>query len=408
MLCIAVCLAAATAAFAADNCRVCHRLQQGGVHARLACSACHGTNPQIGDRIATAASGASGCTSCHSGYGEMFRHAMTKRSAEKAFAQRAFGAGDKFFSSQCGSCHVKGCLDCHGPDAHAIARPSDERCHGCHRGYFIGADYHGRAPREESLRYQRGPLHDGEHYLSMLPDIHAERGIPCRRCHTMGSFLAGKPSAKGCRDCHQPDRSIVEHRIAAHLQNMECQTCHAAWTAQEYGTFYIRIPVDERDQFYLRETPGPYLKSVYLKKQDAPPLGINISGKVSPIRPQFIMFVSDSGRVKPVEQENRLLAAEWKAVSPHTIRRGTVPCEGCHDVPRRFLLEPPAERLYDLAADGLPLGSFWDRTGQRVVNGGFMPQRQYQRVAGNGPVYQKAYIEAWQRFINRVGASSAP
>jgi hypothetical protein len=241
----------------------------------------------------------------------------------------------------------------------------------------------------------------------MLPDIHAERGIPCRDCHTMQSFLAGKPSAKSCRDCHRPNRSVVEHRIAAHLQNMECQACHAAWAAQEYGTFYLRIPEDEREEFYLRDTPGPYLKSVYLKKQDAPNLGINGSGKVSPIRPQFIMFASDSGNGKRAGEESRLLAAEWKALSPHTIRRGTVTCEGCHDVPRRFLLEPPSERLYDLAADGLPLNSFWDRTGQLVVNGGFMPQERYKQVADKGPAYQKAYIEAWQRFINRVGASSA-
>ena len=89
-------------------------------------------------------------------------------------------------------------------------------------------------------------------------------------------------------------------------------------------------------EYRLRKNSGDYVKSAYLRKQDAPPLGINSRGKVSPIRPEFIVYFTDIRNDRPVGQENRLMAAEWKAFFPHTIRRGTVMCDGCHDNPRRF------------------------------------------------------------------------
>ena len=60
----------------------------------------------------------------------------------------------------------------------------DEACPRCHRGYFVGWDYHGRAPREDHARYQRGAVADGEPFLKMLPDVHRERGMTCADCHT--------------------------------------------------------------------------------------------------------------------------------------------------------------------------------------------------------------------------------
>ena len=65
-----------------------------------------------------------------------------------------------------------------------------------------------------------------------------------------------------------------------------------------------------------------------------------------------------------------------------TVRRGTVMCEGCHDNPRRFLLEPAAERIYQLQADGMTLPSFWDQSGQKVVNGSFLPAARYRELYG--------------------------
>ncbi|MCP6755937.1 hypothetical protein NL533_30410, partial [Klebsiella pneumoniae] len=87
---------------------------------------------------------------------------------------------------------------------------------------------------------------------------------------------------------------------------------------------------------------GDYRKSAVLNRQDAPPLGLDARGLVAPIRPQFVLLATDASR----GIENRLLAAEWRAFFPHTVRRGTVTCSGCHENPRRYLLEAVEDRHY--------------------------------------------------------------
>jgi hypothetical protein len=140
--------------------------------------------------------------------------------------------------------------------------------------------------------------------------------------------------------------------------------------------------------------------------QNKPPLGINKTGKVSPIRPQFIAYFSDIGNGKPVGGENRLLAARWKAFFPHTVRRGTVLCNGCHQNARRFILEEPEDRIYQLQIDNMTLNSFWDRTGQEVINGCFMEPSRFANMTSKGPAYTKAYVRKWSRLIDHVEDSS--
>ena len=265
------------------------------------------------------------------------------------------------------------------------------------------------APREENRRYQRGPAPYGEPFLKMLPDVHAERGMGCSVCHSMKSLIAGEKASKWCSDCHRPDPKVIEHGIAAHLEKLECAACHAAWGAQEYGTFFLRL-VDSpsKEEYDLRTDHREWIKSVYLKTQDLPPLGLNRAGKVAPLRPEFIAYLSDIRHDRPVGKENRLLAASWKAYAPHTIRRGTPFCDACHDAPRRFLLEPPQDRIYRLREDGMTLDSFWDRTGQTVENGAFLPAERYRAMTSRSPEYRKGYVKKWRQFLNRVDASSLP
>jgi len=351
---------------------------------------------------------AESCAACHREYGPIFDHAMATRAREKAFVARGLGAVDKeFFGKNCGSCHISACGDCHDGGG---ARPSPSRCLACHKGYYAGADYFGKAPREDSLRYQRGTVAGGETFLTMLPDVHAEAGLPCGACHTMRSLVEGKKTGKTCTDCHRWKGSSPEHRIAAHRDRLECYACHSAWAAQEYGTFFLRFTESpSRDDFRLKgsDTESEYLRSAYLRRQDAPPLGLNGRGKISPIRPQFIAYYTHLRRDKTEGKENRLLAAEWKAFFPHTIRRGTVLCDGCHDAPRRFLMEDPRDRIYRLREDGMTLESFWDRNGQRVVNGAFLPAESYRRLSARGPEYQRGYLEKWRNLVHRVDDSSA-
>ena len=108
-----------------------------------------------------------------------------------------------------------------------------------------------------------------------------------------------------------------------------------------------------------------------------------------------MLFATDASR----GCENRLLAAEWKAFVPHTVRRGTVTCSECHDSPRRFLLEADADRLYELEKDGLPLRSFWSRDEQTVVNGSFLPEDRHQAMNRKTPEYVRQYLRQWQNLL---------
>jgi hypothetical protein len=406
MLCIAVCLMAVSPAdgVAGDRCTLCHEVSLKGIHAALPCTSCHGDKVKAIGKTASMETRASGCVGCHRGYDALFDHAMATRTREKHFAERTVGGIDSaFFQKNCNSCHLRGCTDCHGGSGHTIAKATDRDCLACHNGYFVGTDYYGMAPREDGLRYQRGNVADCATYLKMTPDVHAEAGMTCGVCHTMKSLVAGKKSSKTCIDCHKAKETVIEHRIGAHREKLECFACHSAWAPQEYGTFYLRFSNSPSQREYrLRKNSGDYVKSAYLKKQDAPPLGINRGGKVSPIRPEFILYFTDVRNDRPVGAENRQLAAEWKAYFPHTIRRGAVMCDGCHDNSRRFILEKKEDRIYQLQADGMTLPSFWERGGQMVTNGDFFPVSRYARMSAKSPAYKKAYIEKWKNLIGRV------
>ena len=408
---IALCLLAISPAgeTAAENSTAPHQDSVKGVHATLPCCSCHGDNAERLNHPASRDNRASGCVSCHKGYDAVFDQAMATRERERRFVEQTFGKADPdFYKKNCQSCHVRDCLDCHGKNGHNITRPLQNACLGCHKGYFVGMDYHGMAPREDSVRYQRGTLFEGETFLKMLPDVHAEAGMECGDCHSMKSFIAGSKSSKKCVDCHKPDDKIIEHSITAHVKNMECYACHSAWAAQEYGTFYVRL-VNSPSSKYFRVKRGSgsdYIKSAYLRMQNPPPLGINNKGKVSPIRPQFISYLSDIRDGIPVGEENRLLAAQWKAFFPHTIRRGTVMCDGCHNNARRFILEKEENRIYRLQLDGMTLHSFWNQAGQEVVNGSFIDPSLFGRMSSKSPAYKKAYVEKWKRLVDRVENSS--
>jgi hypothetical protein len=386
---------------AAENCSICHRLSVRGKHAKVPCSGCHGIGGTISD---PAILEGKGCIGCHKGYEKILQGPMATREREQDFVARTMGNRDiNFFNNQCGSCHLKRCTDCHG-SGHQLAIPNDNACFSCHRGYFIGAEYHGMAPREDNLRFQRGPVANGQKFLPMIPDLHAEAGMRCGRCHTMKSLIAGKKTGKSCTDCHRPDPKVIDHQIAGHLRGMECVACHASWVTQEYGTFFIRFEGDDsvRKEFHLALNEGEYARTAFYRSQDAPPLGVNAMGKVSPIRPQFILYYTHLKDGKPVV-ENQLLTASWKAVSPHTVRRGSVMCDSCHGNMRRLMLEPEDAGIFRLKEDGLGLASFWDRRGQVVINGTFIERDRYLRMTEKSSSYQKAYVKKWQILTDGVG-----
>lgn len=377
-----------------------------GAHAGLECDACHSAGEA--ESLAAGVSGAPGCSKCHAGMEHIFNHNMATRAPERDFCARSWDKADpEFFANNCIGCHVDNCLDCHGDDPHAIARPSTQDCLECHNGYFVGWDYLGRAPRDDHERYQRGPKAQGQHYLKMRPDVHAEAGMSCGACHGMESLSRGELASKACTDCHEPDPGVIEHGIEAHMQRMTCAACHAAWSAQEYGTFYIRTENSSNAEYFpVRQPSDNYRKSAYLKRHDRPILGVDKMGKVSPIRPQFLAYYSHMHENKPVGEENRLLAAEWKAYTPHTIQRGGPVCDACHADARRFVLQADEKRIYRPDLDGLQLQGFWNQSGQEVSNGRFYTPAELDKLQERGPEYTRKYIEKWQQFLNPADASS--
>jgi hypothetical protein len=397
-------LATAFSALGGENCAICHKgISIKGVHATLPCLSCHLSESATVGSPGSAKMRAVGCSSCHKGHERIFDHAMAQRSGEKSFVDRTYARVDaSFWEKSCSGCHVGNCGDCHG-SGHDIRRPLTADCQKCHKGYFTGWDYSGRAPREDNNRYQRGVEIEGENFLKMLPDVHFRAGMACGACHSMQSLAAGRNSSKNCRDCHEPGMKVIEHRIKAHLEKLECYACHAAWAAQEYGTFYLRFREGaSKEDFDLKaDRSNEYLRSTYLKTQDAPPLGLNARGKVAPIRPMFLAYYTDVLTARSGGEENRLLAAEWRAYMPHTIQRGVVSCEGCHDTPRRFLLEAEKERIYLLDRDSMKLPSFWQQQGQKVSNGAFFPADRYRRMNANSMEKKKSEARRWKDFLDR-------
>lgn len=341
---------------------------------------------------------------------------MTTRTKEKEFVKNTLGKYDPdFFQNNCASCHVTTCFDCHGKKRQyktCLEKPKSGNCLNCHKGYFTGWEFYGRAPREDNIRYQRGKTFKGKSYLKMLPDVHATAGMQCSDCHSMESLMNGKKSSKTCIDCHKPDPSVIEHSIKAHLTKLECYACHSAWASQEYGTFFIRFTNSSNKKYFRLNSmnnSSRYIKSGFLKKQDSPPLGIDIRGKISPIRPQFIIYFTDIKNNKPVGKENRLLSARWKAFFPHTIRRGTPMCNDCHNNPAKFLLKNTnfllknkEEEIFQLKKNRMSLTSFLNQKGQTMSNGSFMTLQRFKKMISKSDEFKKLYVMKWKNLTKAI------
>jgi hypothetical protein len=224
----------------------------------------------------------------------------------------------------------------------------------------------------------------------------------------MASLARGEASSSSCRDCHTPPTEVIEHSIEAHRKKLECYACHSAWVAQEYGTFYLRFTNSTHQRFFpLRPWGGEeYVKSAHIKKQNLPPLGVNSQGLVSPIRPQFIAFYTHVRGAETIGKENELLSATWRAVFPHTVRKGGPVCDRCHNAPKRFLLADPGAAVYKPGQDGLALGSYWSRSGQSVADGAFISPQRLQDMQKKNKLFVRAYIKKWKRILKAVEPSS--
>jgi hypothetical protein len=366
---------------------------------------CHEKSENHFKKAASFKNGAEGCLKCHEDYGNMLNHQMVTREKEKKYAKDTFSGFDKkFFDKTCSSCHVQSCTDCHGSadKPHEIVKPTTETCQECHRDYYIGIEYSGLGQREDHERYDRGIEYKGGKYASMLEDVHFEAGLDCGDCHSMKSLAEGKKSSKSCTDCHDGINDSIEHSIPEHMEKMECYTCHSAWANQEYGTFWIKFEESGFDE-YFRWVKRPHIdfaKSSHTKQYTDFPIGINKDGKYSPLRPEFITFTTHIKGKKVVGVENRMVSNFYKAVFPHTVRRGTVLCESCHANDKRLMYAKDKDRIFHLDKDGLMIRNFFNKDKFRVSNGRFINDEEYKIITDKSPEYKRLVVKKWDQVIN--------
>ena len=173
------------------------------------------------------------------------------------------------------------------------------------------------------------------------------------------------------------DAKVAMESVEAHLDSMECYTCHASWVPQCYGC-HVKVdyskgkdgePKTDIDWISSANahdktgetaesrlgvggirSPGKVAESrSYLRWED-PVLGFNGEGRVSPLMPgcQVIFTVIDrKGEVllqnhiakSPDEavaagQDHIPLAIDMAPVQPHSAQRKARSCESCHNNPK--------------------------------------------------------------------------
>jgi hypothetical protein len=194
--------------------------------------------------------------------------------------------------------------------------------------------------------------------------------------------------AKACLSCHPYSSEIIDHRIENH-KNLDCAACHAAWAPNEYGIYFVKLTDKiKAAQFQNIKKIGEYAVSALFVFNEPVILGKDAENRYTPIRP-LITFFSDTGG----SAENVMLSDVWKPFYPHTVRRETVTCEGCHNNRRKYLLEKDEDRIFLLEKDGLSIRSFHNSRYFSVENGAFVTEEEYLRFSARNAQYAKWYIK---------------
>ena len=213
---------------------------------------------------------------------------------------------DDLLRRQCFRCHLhtqgdqyayvhrgKGCAACHLQysggrlESHAFIQPGERQCLSCHYSNHVGSDFMGSYEHDHSEEY-RTPYTTRAAFVrpygleqhNLVPDIHQQRGLTCRDCHSSGQERIQ------CIDCHAPvgDRlpahvrqegenwvlhSVQSDRVhpipllkdpahARYMDKVDCQVCHAQWAFND-GTshFLLRYSLDAQPWEYLFRQTRP-------------------------------------------------------------------------------------------------------------------------------------------------------
>jgi thiosulfate/3-mercaptopyruvate sulfurtransferase len=321
------------------------------VHSEPGCIACHGGVPGVVDKDEAhtgllpkaSADAEQSCGSCHVGIVEQasasshrmqwgYQDVLTARGADFTIPEFATA-----YTNHCTKCHAD-CGDCHisRPSAldggliagHQVKRVASVfvTCGGCHSAR-INDEYRG--------------AHEG------IPgDVHwEEAGMPCTKCHTMDQYHEGKHGTRysgapipSCTDagCHEdiaPGDGNVQHAI--HMQNVQCQVCHAAGAYKSCANCHTGI--DEQGILYTTTDPSEMTFKIGrnpLQSEDRPWDYVLL--RHAPATPAIFDFYAEN--LLP-EFDN---LPTWKYTTPHNMQRITPQnstCNSCHGQESLFLTE---------------------------------------------------------------------
>jgi len=343
------------------------------VHAEVGCIACHGGQPDTDDKDAAhegmvkkvGANPAETCGKCHVDY---VKNAQTnihrlQTGYQEVLAHRGADFTDPTFiaayTNHCTGCHAD-CSDCH------VSRPSVLgggllsghkfkktasiwlTCGGCH-STRIADDYKG--------------AHEG-----IPADVHWEKkGMLCSECHTDdASYHDGShgtryedPTAPTCEECHEdvkPGDGVKQHD-QDHLDNVSCQTCHAAGAYK--SCYSCHTGTDDKGIKYFASKPSQMTFKIGhnpVKDENHPQEWVLL--RHAPTNKDLFAYYGDN--LLP-DFDN---LPTWKFTTPHNTQAKTPQnetCNSCHGQADLFLTEKdvsPDERAANapiiVAPDEIP------------------------------------------------------
>ncbi len=112
-----------------------------------------------------------------------------------------YNSGDTYPETMRGT----GCAACHlaytngKMTSHAFVKsPADSQCLHCHYGNFVGADYYGRFEHDFNQEYRTPYRTDGSEtrpygveFHQLAQDIHLQKGLACIDCHSGAELMGG-------------------------------------------------------------------------------------------------------------------------------------------------------------------------------------------------------------------------
>lgn len=238
------------------------------------------------------------------------------------------------------------------------------------------------------------------------------------------------------------------HQVQKHMETMECHTCHARWSAGDWGLHLIREKELDQEKWKNWQTSDPTLQQLlsdglqssesgdsptgmldWLTAKSTPDsvvgeqvdglwwsvitesswdtmiLGKNARGKYSILKPRYQYFMTDlTGDVSKDNRARFLKSTDGKPsllmvpYTPHTIRRKVRSCESCHaNVTAVGLGEPSKFSVQNYKRFVREL-----KNKNRIV-----PEFQIkQMLVETGQALQKVYPVGKARFLNKEEINS--